>query len=170
MYANHLIAYGDAPSFRDTLLSPQVMGPPRPSASSAVAAAMLWRMPTAFCTFSAASNWGAKSRPRPRSCRGPWSDRFRQALPQRCDILPEGLIGGPIRPRQREQNRHQHVGEHRRDGDVSRPRRIVRLEKRSGVSAATVKLGREIVSLGRIASANGADRRIVSVGSFHTIP
>ena len=48
MYANHLISYGDAPSFRDTLLSPQVMGPPRPSASSAVAVAMLWRMPTAF--------------------------------------------------------------------------------------------------------------------------
>jgi hypothetical protein len=95
----------------------------------------------------------------------------RQALPQRCDILPEGLIGGPIRPRQREQNRHQNVGEHRRDGDVAGPRRIVsRIEECGGVRAVTMELEGEIVSFGGIAPANGADRRIVPVGSFHTIP
>jgi hypothetical protein len=95
----------------------------------------------------------------------------RQALPKRCDILPEGLIGGPIRPRQREQNRHQNVCEHRRDGDVAGPRRIVlRLEELGGVGAVMVELRGEIVRLGGIASANGADRRIVPVGSFHTIP
>ena len=95
----------------------------------------------------------------------------RQALPKRCDILPEGLIGGPIRPRQREQNRHDYIGEHRRDADVSGARRIVsRIEECGGVRAVTMKLRGEIVSLGGIASADGADRRIVPVGSFHTIP
>jgi hypothetical protein len=95
----------------------------------------------------------------------------RQALPKRCDILPEGLIGGPIRPRQCEQNRHDYIGEHRRDGDVAGPRRIVlRLEELGGVGAVIMKLRGEIVSLGGIAAADGADRRIVPVGSFHTIP
>ena len=91
----------------------------------------------------------------------------RQAPPKRCDILPEALIGGPIRPRQREQNRHQNVGEHRRDGDVAGPRRIMlRLEELGGVSAAIVKLRGEIVRLGGVASANGADQRIVPIGRF----
>jgi hypothetical protein len=95
----------------------------------------------------------------------------RQALPKRCDILSERLIRSPLRTRQREQNRHQNVGEHRRDGDVAGPRRIVlRLEELGRVGAVTVELRGEIVSLGGIASANGADRRIVPVGSFHTIP
>ena len=95
----------------------------------------------------------------------------RQALPKRCDILPEGLIGSPIRPRQREQNRHQNVCEHRRDGDVAGPRRIVlRPEESGGVSAVMVEFRGEVVSLGGIAAADGADRRIVSVRSFHTIP
>src|SRR5580693_8427121 len=50
--------------FEISLLGPQVIGRPRRSASSAEAADMLSRMPTAFCTFSVASNWReAKSRP-----------------------------------------------------------------------------------------------------------
>ena len=81
----------------------------------------------------------------------------RQALPKRCDILPERLIGGPIRPRQREQNRHQNVGEHRRDGDVAGPRRICRLEKRGGVGAEIAEFGGEIIRLGGPAPANRAD-------------
>jgi hypothetical protein len=92
----------------------------------------------------------------------------RQALPKRCDILPEGLIGGPIRPRQREQNRHQNIGEHRRDGDLAGPRRIVlRLEELGGVGAVMVELRSEIVGVGGVAPANGADRRIVSIRRSH---
>jgi hypothetical protein len=59
----------------------------------------------------------SQATPMPRSVVSSLSSR--QALPKRCDILPEGLIGSPIRPQQREQNRHLNIGEHRRDGDLA---------------------------------------------------
>jgi hypothetical protein len=99
---------------------------------------------------------------------GPWSTRFRQARPERGDIRSERLIRSPGLPRQREQNRHQHVDEHRREADFVWPRRILsRLEELGGVGPSIVQLAGEIVSLSGPLPADSSNRRVVPIRRLH---
>jgi hypothetical protein len=94
----------------------------------------------------------------------------RHALPKGSDILSERPIRGPLRPRRREQNRHHHVGERRRNCDGARPRRIgLGPEQRGRVRAEIVKLAGQIVGLAGIAPTDFANAWIVPIRRFHRI-